>query len=267
MTEPNDNTQENSNPLLARARIPGETFALPSKGLFYRNDELSEDSIGGEVVVFPMVTLDEITMRSSDKLLNGTAIVDVFGRCIPQIKKPLDLLAKDVDYLMICLRKVTYGDKIEVHHTHTCENAKSHSYMVALDVYLQQTKRLSEIDISTKYVLTLQTGQVVQLQPPRYFAILKFYQAMNDDATSSEDLTAGILASLLDLIVSVDNHTDRKHIDEWLRTLTAGMIKQITSKIPEISEWGADTTTTVKCKDCDEDLKIAPSLNPIDFFS
>ncbi len=261
-------TDSNSNPLLARARIPGETFALPSRGLFYLNGELDSEVTGGELVIFPMVTMDEITMRSPDKLLNGTAIVDVFGRCIPQIKKPLEMLAKDVDYLMICLRKVTYGDEIEVYNTHSCKDASGHSYIVKLNTYLQHTKHIEVIDIPTKYSLTLSTtGQVVKLQPPRYLALLKFYQAINNEAVSNEDLTTGILTSLLDIIISVDGHSDREHVREWLRTLSAGIVKTITNKIPEISEWGADTTSTVSCKDCKEDMDIAPSLNPIDFFS
>jgi len=255
------------NPLLERARIPGETFALPSRGLFYKNGELADDVVDGEVVVFPMVTLDELVMKSPDKLLNGTAIVDVFRRCIPQIKKPLDLLAKDVDYLMVCLRKVTYGDSIEVQYTHKCENAKSHSYLVGLDTFLRQTRKIEERDITEKYRLVLPNSQVVLLQPPRYDSVLKFYQAVNNDAVSDEDLSSGILGSLLDLIVSVDGYTERAFIDEWLRKLSAGHIRKITAKIPIVSEWGADVSAKVKCRDCEEEITLSPSLNPIDFFS
>ena len=164
--EQNMPLQPPANPLMERARIPGETFALPSAGLFYKNGELSSDVIDGEVVVNPMVTVDELTMKSPDKLLNGTAIVDVFSRCIPQIQDPLRLLAKDVDYLMICLRKVTYGDEIEITHTHTCEDAKRHSYVVNLNTFLQKTTRLQTTDLSAKYILTLPNSQVVVLQAP-----------------------------------------------------------------------------------------------------
>lgn len=256
-----------TNPLLERSRIPGETFAMPSHGLFYNSGELTPEVVNGEVVVHPMVTMDELAMKSPDKLLNGTSVVEVFKRCIPQILKPEGLLAKDVDYLMICLRKVTYGDNVEISHTHSCEGAKRHSYQVPLDIFLKSTKNLEPEIINTKYSITLPNGQVVKMLPPKYVAVLKFYQAINDDGVSEQQVTAGVLNSILNLIVSVDGYEERAFISEWLNTLSAGFVKKITGNISVISEWGATVEATVKCKDCNEDVKLSPSLNPIDFFS
>ena len=39
------------NPLLASLRIPGETFRLPSHGLFYTDGELDDSVVNGEVEV------------------------------------------------------------------------------------------------------------------------------------------------------------------------------------------------------------------------
>ena len=91
--------QPRSNPLLERIRIPGETFTLPSQGIFYKNGELDDDSKNGEVYIYPMVTYDEIVLKTPDKLFSGEAITEVFQRCVPQIKKPMELLAKDVDFI------------------------------------------------------------------------------------------------------------------------------------------------------------------------
>ena len=90
MTEPvpPQETSPPVNPLLERARLPGQTFTLPSKGLFYKHGEVDDSVLAakGEVMVYPMVTLDEINIKTPDKLLNGTAITDVFKRCMPSPK-------------------------------------------------------------------------------------------------------------------------------------------------------------------------------------
>ena len=113
-------TTTNINPLLARVNLPGETFKLPSGGILYDDDEISSDVKDGELHVLPMTTYDEILLRTPDLLFSGDAIKQVFNRCVPQVTNPMLLFAKDVDFLLLCLRKVTYGDEMEVPYTHTC---------------------------------------------------------------------------------------------------------------------------------------------------
>ena len=98
----------NPNPLLDRLnRMPGETIRLPSLGQFYEHGELEEGVVNGEIVLNPMTMTDEIMMKSPDMLFQGTAIERVFQRCSPQIKKPLDLLSSDVDFILTHLRKIS----------------------------------------------------------------------------------------------------------------------------------------------------------------
>lgn len=105
----------NDNPLLRRFNhMPPETFRLPSGGVFYTNGELDDEVINGEVEVHPMTAIDEITIKSPDMMYQGTAIEKVFSRCIPQVLKPLELLTKDMDYLLVCLRIVTYGETLDL---------------------------------------------------------------------------------------------------------------------------------------------------------
>jgi hypothetical protein len=105
----------NNNPLLRRfSHMPPETFRLPSGGVFYTDGELDPEVVNGEVVVYPMTAIDEITIKSPDMLYQGSAIEKVFNRCIPQVLKPMKLLTKDVDYLMVCLRIVTYGKMLDL---------------------------------------------------------------------------------------------------------------------------------------------------------
>jgi len=122
-----DNETGTENSLLSKIRLPGKRFRLPSRGLFYTDGELDGDVVDGEVEVFSMTSIDEITLRSPEFLFDGTAIDRVFKRCVPQILKPLRLLGKDVDYILACLRIVSYGGSYQVHtRCPVCEN-KQHT--------------------------------------------------------------------------------------------------------------------------------------------
>jgi len=118
------------NPLLQRIQMPGETFRLPSGGLFYEKGILSEKVVDGEIHVFPMTGIDEITLKTPDLLFSGNAVKQVFSRCIPDVLQPGKLLAKDVDFLIICLRKVSFGSEMDLTYTHFREKAKEHNYRV-----------------------------------------------------------------------------------------------------------------------------------------
>jgi hypothetical protein len=94
MTE-NTELEARPNPLLEKLKkkIPGETFRLPSRGLFYTNGELDPEVENGEIVIYPMTTVDELALRSPDMLFQGTAITQVIRRTVPQILKPERLIA------------------------------------------------------------------------------------------------------------------------------------------------------------------------------
>src|SRR3569832_318234 len=83
--------------------LPGQTYRLPSLGK-YPEGVLSDDVVNGELVLHPMSTLDEIYLKTPDMLFQGTAIEQVFARRVPQVLKPLELIPKDVDYILSALR-------------------------------------------------------------------------------------------------------------------------------------------------------------------
>jgi len=255
------------NPLLERARMPGGTFTLPSQGLFYKKGELSPDVKNGEVHVHPMVTLDEIILKTPDKLFSGDGIVEVFKRCIPQINDPMQLLAKDVDFLMVCLRKVTYGDEMEITYTHDCEEAKEHSYMIPVNDFIQKSKRIDPTTSGKLFSLELDNGQVLKLRPANLKNVLGIYQStMNVDDESIDTISKNIFDTMVAMIESVDGITDSEMISEWVRTISAGWVHQIGDTIDKVSDWGPTFDVTIKCKDCGKEMTINTPINPLAFF-
>lgn len=254
------------NPLLARIRIPGETFRLPSGGLFYEPGVLSDKVIDGEIYVSPMTAIDEIALKTPDLLFSGQAIPQVFGRCIPDVLKAGKMLAKDVDFLLIALRKVSFGPQMELTYTHTCEKAKEHSYIVNVDEFLKKSKRIDPNTVSKNFHLTLSNGQIVHVEPISFESYVALMQASEADVEPAK-LAQRLVFSVSQIIKSVDSVTDNAQIQEWLAHIPPMLMKQVTDSIEKTTEWGPDFMTTMKCKDCGLEAQVQAPLNPLAFFT
>ncbi len=261
-------TEQTTNPLLERIRVPGETFRLPSGALFYKNDELSDDVENGEVHVLPMTTIDELAFKSPDKLFSGQAVAEVFARRIPQIQKPMDLLSKDVDYLMMCLRLVSYGEQLELTVSHHCqEEDNEHSHNVAVREVIRNATAIDPT-ATKKFKTKLENDQVVILKPPSFKNVLSIYQ--NEEKLSEmdeEEIAKVIFENLSGMIEEVDGISDRELIEEWLSALKPKWITDISNSIINVSNWGVQPSMTVKCPDCEEDFEVEVPTNPITFFT
>lgn len=253
------------NPLMARLRIPGETFRLPSRGKYYENGELSEDVVDGELQVLPMTTVDELALKSPDKLFSGKAIEEVFTRCIPQVQKPAQLLSKDVDYLMMCLRLVSYGETLELKLKHDCEEAKEHSHIIQVRDVIRKAR---EIDPTKVFKVTLPNDQVITLKPPVFADVIAMYQSEDQMASmENEDIANLVAQNIAGIVKDVDGTTERSHIEPWIKALPAGWVSMIADEIISVSDWGVQPTMEIKCPDCGEMWTIDVPSNPITFFT
>lgn len=253
------------NPLMEQIRIPGQTYQIPSQGIFYKNGELASDVTNGEVHVYPMTTIDEIIIRTPDKLFSGDAIKDVFRRCIPSILKPTELFSKDVDFLMVCLRQVSYGENFDVMHTHDCENATSQEYVIQMNQFIKSTKQINPTTLTNQFEITLGNKQHVKLHPIRYKDVLALMQVFEEEITP--ELQQQRMADTLTTLVSdVDGTSDKKMIHEWLINIPIKWAKELSRAIDSTTEWGPDFTVNVKCKDCGETTMITVPMNPVSFF-
>ena len=262
-----ETSQQPVNPLLAKVKLPGRIFQLPSTAAFYKKAELSESIENGEIHVHPMTALDEITMKNPDMLFSGKAISTVFKHCIPDIAKPEELFAKDIDAIMVFLRVVTYGQFYEIEASHDCENAKNHNYSIDIEEMINTIRYLDEQSINELYSTTLSNGQVVQMQPIKYKHVLELLK-MNENKKelTIEDQEKNLITNLLHVIRNVDGIEDRKMITEWIKQISPGMMNQLANAIDKSQEWGVTTTKEIKCKDCGETYTIEIPINPISFF-
>jgi hypothetical protein len=255
------------NPLLARAQMPGESFTIPSGCAFYDDGEVTDKvRRSGEIHIHPMTALDEIVMRSPDKTLSGEAVLEVFARRIPDVLKPDRLLQKDVDFLTAALRKVSYGDVVEVSHRHSCEDATDQQYSINMSDMLRRTKSIDPTKVASIFTIKLENGQVVKIEPIRYGEVLSLMQQLSEPNLTEEQQQMILLDSTPRVIISVDEVTDKDDILEWIRTIPIGWSKQLSAAIDDSANWGPEFSVTVPCKDCGGDLVIQAPMNPISFF-
>lgn len=256
------------NPLLQRINLPGEVHRLPSNGLLYVDGELSSDVVNGEVEILPMNAYDEVTIRSPDLLFDGKAVERIITHCVPQVLKPSRLFAKDIDFLMAAIRRVSYGDIFEIKYKHDCPDAKEHKYSLSITPFLTSAKAIDPTTFATRFTVKLPNGQVVKLNPIRQETIVRLMQALNveNQFDTVEQRHQAFIDILRDVISSVDETNNIEQIVEWLNAIPIGWAKQINQAAEESADWGPEFNVSVKCKDCGQEVIVATSMNPLSFF-
>ena len=94
------------NPLKRYFRKPAVYIKLPSGGKRYTPDVLTMPA-SGEIAVYPMTALDEITAKTPDALFNGEAMVSIIKSCVPDFKDPWKISSSDFDAVLIAIRSAS----------------------------------------------------------------------------------------------------------------------------------------------------------------
>lgn len=243
------------------SRIPGQTFRIPSLAKLYKNGELDEEVKNGEIILYPMGTLDEIYMRTPEHLFQGTAIEQVFSRCAPQIKKPLDLFAQDVDFILTCLRKISNGNLVPIKHT-CSQCSHKEEYDINIDQFINNSKPFDPSNLN----IDLSNDFKVSIKPATMREMLAILQTPDDSLNSPETLEEIIIMNLLSVIESVDGISDREMIAEWLKKLSPLIKSELTSKLDIINNWGPKFSHTIKCNNCGHEDFLETAINPLFFF-
>jgi hypothetical protein len=286
-----------SNPLLAGIKLPGRIFQLPSKGLFYKNGELADDVKNGEVHVRPMSAIDEIHLKNPDQQYSGTAIDEVFSKCIEGVLKPSELLAKDIDALMIYLRAVTYGEHYEFVAIHPCEMPdhlaaikdplniseeldaemreyyknfrKEHSYVANVESMINNIQFIDPTTLEDSYTINVpELNQVIKLHPNRYLHVLEIVkQNSAKKLLTVKERQENLILMLLGVIESINGVTDKEHIREWCEAIPSPIVNKLADKVESIEEWGANLKWGCICKDCGKSFSVDIPINPVSFFT
>lgn len=102
-------TMIQNNPLRQYFRRPAVYLKLPSGGKFYTPDVIDMPE-NGELAVYPMTAIDDITVKTPDALFNGQAVIDIVKSCIPAIKDPWRINSIDLDAILVAIRSASTDD-------------------------------------------------------------------------------------------------------------------------------------------------------------
>jgi len=112
------------NPLSGYFRRPAIHLKLPTNGRFYPAGSIEMPETG-ELPVYPMTALDEITYKTPDALFNGSALVDVIKSCVPAIIDPWMIPQDDLTAILAAIRIASFGHDLDIDTT--CPKCQEHS--------------------------------------------------------------------------------------------------------------------------------------------
>jgi predicted glutamine amidotransferase len=270
------------NPLKQYFRRPAVYLKLPSGGLGYAPGDIDMPE-NGELPVYPMTAIDEITSRTPDALFNGNAVVEIIKSCIPAIKNPWAINNIDLDPILVSIRAATHGSVMEIETK--CPSCEEESkYDVNLASVLGNFK---PGDYTTPLIIDELT---IRFRPLNYeemnkasmiqFEMQKMMQnllAIDDEdernMRSSEAIKAlndtyvEMIASTIEYVkVPQGTVMDQEFIIEFLRNCDKKTYDAIKEHSLELRESTANKPLDIKCMSCGHDYKQVISINITDFF-
>ena len=275
-----------ANPLNQYFRTPGLHVSLPSRGAFTPPNEI-ESSMNGEIAVYPMGARDEIWAKNPDGLLNGYSIENILKSCVPGIKNPRKLPSQDIDYLLLAVKKATFGDKMEI--TAKCPKCgNEHNFECSIDEVMSTAKALE-----SEYSVRINDDLVANIRPYDYQATTRTNLAAFEESKLLQSLISIDLPEesrisvfsnsfskisnlqldlLSDAVISIVSPmgvvTDPAHIKEFLENATKHEINAINEGMKVFADTGIDRNIKLVCptETCQHEWTTELQFDPAHFF-
>jgi len=271
-----------NNPLRQYFRRPAVFIKLPS-GIENYPDEDIEKTESGELPVYPMTAIDEITTKTPDSLFNGEAMVEVIKSCVPNIKEPWNLLSNDLDTVLISIKAAGGQDTIDVESE--CPECKAlGTYGVNMQMLLGSLK-------PGDYETPLEFGDLkMKFKPLKYkemniaglgqFEIQAKYKNMNTIKDADErlkksqealkeitSLTMKVLALAVEFVETpTATVTEPEFIEEFLRNCDTKSWETIRNWHSNIKGESTIKPLEITCEECQHQYEQSFTLNASDFF-
>jgi hypothetical protein len=272
-----------NNPLKSYFRQPAIYLRLPSGGKFYPPGAINMPA-NGELPVYPMTAIDEITYRTPDALFNGSAVVSVIQSCVPDILDPWAIPTQDVDSILVSIRIASYGHNMEIATTcPACSNDAE--YGLDLRTVLDQIKspnyeqsmkyRDMEIFFKPLTYKNLNENNAMQFEEQKLLSILP-------DADVAEDVKMNALSDALKKITSITVKalcqsisavktptalvSEPEYIEEMLQNCDRTLFNQLRDHIIKIKGMAELQPVHVKCRECSNEYDQSITLDMTNFF-
>jgi hypothetical protein len=271
-----------NNPLKQYFRRPSIYLKLPSGGKMYPPNVVTIPE-SGELAVYPMTAIDEISSKTPDALYNGTAMADIIRSCIPDIKDPWAINSIDLDAVLIAIRSAAGGNDMAI--ASECPSCKEVSdYGVNLVGILNQLKsadyekELVLNDLSIKFrplsYKEMNEAGTSQLEAQRIFIMLE----KEEDEAIRNKKTQEALKFITEVTMRILSQTithvrtpsafveEREYILDFLHNCdrdTYIAIREYNSNLKAQTEI---KPLRIKCVNCQHEYDQQFTLNTSDFF-
>jgi hypothetical protein len=270
------------NPLRQYFRRPAVHIRLPSNGIGYSSGVLDIPSTG-ELPVYPMTAIDEITARTPDALFNGSAVAELIRSCIPSIKDPWSITNIDLDAILIGIKAASSSGEMDIDTV--CPECNEESrFGVSLMGLLSSlttpdyTIPLTVNELSIKFrPLTykeINDVSIKQFEIQREFAAIAAIVDQKERDEKSHAALEKITFLSLDLLANTveyiqtpaANVTDKKFILDFLKNCDRNVFIKLRDYNASLKESGEIKPLQITCQECSHEYTQPFTLNPADFF-
>ena len=275
---------QTSNPLRQFFRQPAIYLKLPSAGRHWPAASLDLPA-NGELPIYPMTAIDEITYRTPDALFNGQAVISVIQSCVPAIKNAWHVPNIDLSPLLIAIRIASQGHEMGLNAV--CPSC-SHEDEYALDLRtvldqlrvpdFAKTLNYGDLEIVFKPVTYEQQNQssIAQFEQQKILSTLPTSELPEEEKMSRltqalkviTDLTINIICQSIAIIKTPSAVvSDSAQIEEFLRNCESKIYNQIREHVVSLRQQSDIPPLKIKCTECDHEYEQALDLDIANFFA
>jgi len=272
-----------NNPLSQYFRQPAIYIKLPSQGNYYPAGALDMPT-NGEIPVYPMTAIDEITYRTPDALFNGQAVVNVIESCVPAIKNGWVVPSVDVDTILVAIRIASYGQNMDF--TTTCPSCQNvDDYSLDLRTVLDSIKapnysepvKQGEIEIYFKPMTykNLSDNNKIQFDEQRIFQNISDTNNLDDKKIAAvsdalKKITEITVTALTQSIMTIKTPTamvnEPEFIADFMRNCDRTIFNKIQNYVIANKTQAEMQPITIKCNGCQNEYKQNITLDMSSFF-
>ena len=272
-----------NNPLRQYFRRPALYLKLPSGGKGYPAGAIDMPE-NGELPIYPMTAIDEITSRTPDALFNGTAVTEIIKSCVPNIKDPWSVSNVDLDPILVASKIATNGNTMEISTTcPACDEPAK--YDVELSRILAGFKPgdyespLTIGDISVKFNPLSYTqankANEAQYQVQKMLRTLQESEMTQDERTTRtteillaiNDMATELLSETIAYIaVPEATVTEKEYITDYLKNCDKNVYEKIKDRNFELRQGTETKPLHFKCVECSHEYEQPFEINMTDFF-
>jgi hypothetical protein len=238
----------------------------------------------GELPVYPMTAIDEISYRTPDALFNGQAVINVIQSCVPGIKDAGKIPSMDLNALLVGIRIASYGHSLEIGSTcPACKNEDDFSadLRVILD-NLHCPDYHKQMDLGDlQIIFKPSTYEEQNKSAMEQFERQKFLQQMGEGDMSEEDrnhVLAESLKQITNLTINLISKsiaaiqvpgavvTDVEQIKEFLQESDRTLFRKIRDHVIDLTQASQIKPLNVECSQCQHKYQQEINMDMTSFF-